>query len=179
MFSQTWKKLKDSSRVELDILISFIIPQVITAGNGACDVWYRSHIPKHLDSWVNVSEGLTYKKWAWNANWGSHCFRSSALGYFSFSTTQLRFTNDDRAFYFFAGPEHFAVVLGEPRLSAGVFGIVETVDVKKAGKQYISALRAFLHVRERRLGLIKYGVLYETFHPSVHLVTLRVLPGLQ
>lgn len=82
-------------------------------------------------------------------------------------------------FYFFAGPEHFAVVLGEPRLSAGVFGIVETVDVKKAGKQYISALRAFLHVRERRLGLIKYGVLYETFHPSVHLVTLRVLPGLQ
>lgn len=44
-------------------------------------------------------------------------------------------------FYFFAGPEHFAFVLGEFCLSPGVFGIVETVDVKKAGKKYISALR--------------------------------------
>ena len=63
------------------------------------------------------------------------------MGYFSFGTTQLRFTNDDRAFLFFAGPEHFVVVLGEFCLSPGVFGMVETVDVKKAGKQYISALR--------------------------------------
>lgn len=60
-------------------------------------------------------------------------FPSAQHSYGLLTTTEL--------FYFFAGPEHFAVVLGEPRLSAGVFGIVETVDVKKAGKQYISALR--------------------------------------
>ena len=57
-------------------------------------------------------------------------FPSAQHSYGLLTTTEL--------FYFFAGPEHFAVVLGE---FSGVFGIVETVDVKKAGKQYISALR--------------------------------------
>ena len=60
-------------------------------------------------------------------------FPSAQHSYGLLTTTEL--------FYFFAGPEHFAFVLGEFRSSPGVFGIVETVDVKKAGKQYISALR--------------------------------------
>ena len=60
-------------------------------------------------------------------------FTSSQHSYGLLTTTEL--------FIFLAGPEHFAVVLGVFRSSPGVFGIVETVDVKKAGKQYISALR--------------------------------------
>ena len=60
-------------------------------------------------------------------------FTSSQHSYGLLTTTEL--------FIFLAEPEHFAVVLGVFRSSPGVFGIVETVDVKKAGKQYISALR--------------------------------------